>query len=66
MYMLERACEVEVIARGMNEEPAPIEPDVIRQYGERARQQRAHPEFGMTYWKAALRQIEGKGTDWRQ
>jgi ribulose-5-phosphate 4-epimerase/fuculose-1-phosphate aldolase len=66
MYMLERACEVEVIARGMNEEPAPIEPDVIRQYGERARQMRAHPEFGMTYWKAALRQIEGKGTDWRQ
>jgi hypothetical protein len=50
----------------MNEEPAPIEPDVIRQYGERARQMRAHPEFGMTYWKAALRQIEGKGTDWRQ
>jgi ribulose-5-phosphate 4-epimerase/fuculose-1-phosphate aldolase len=54
MYMLERACEVEVIARGMNEEPAPIEPDVIRQYGERARQQRAHPEYGMTYWKAAF------------
>jgi ribulose-5-phosphate 4-epimerase/fuculose-1-phosphate aldolase len=66
MYMLERACEVEVIARGMNEEPAAIEPDVIRQYGERARQQRAHPEFGMAYWRAALRQIEGKGTDWRQ
>lgn len=66
MYMLERACEVEVIARGLDEEPAPIDPDVIRQYGERARQMRAHPEFGMTYWKAALRQIEGKGTDWRQ
>ena len=66
MYMLERACEVEVIARGLDEEPAPIDPDVIRQYGERARQQRAHPEFGMTYWKAALRQIEGQPIDWRQ
>ena len=66
MYMLERACEVEVIARGMNEEPVPIEPEIIRQYGERAKQQRANPEFGMTYWKAALRQIEGKGIDWRQ
>ena len=66
MYMLERACEVEVIARGMNEEPVPIEPDVIRQYGERAKQMRAHPEFGKTYWNAALRQIEGKGIDWRQ
>ncbi len=39
---------------------------MIRQYGERAKQQRANPEYGMTYWKAALRQIEGKGTDWRQ
>jgi ribulose-5-phosphate 4-epimerase/fuculose-1-phosphate aldolase len=66
MYMLERACEVEVIARGLDEEPAPIDPDVIRQYGERARQQRANPDYGMTYWKAALRQIEGKGIDWRQ
>ena len=66
MYMLERACEVEVIARGMNEEPDPIDPDVIRQYGERAKQQRANPAYGETYWKAALRQIEGKGTDWRQ
>ena len=66
MYMLERACEVEVIARGLDEEPAPIDPDVIRQYGERAKQQRANPEYGMTAWKAALRQIEGKGIDWRQ
>ena len=53
LYMLERACELEVIARGLDEEPAPIDPDVIRQYGERAKQQRANPEYGMTYWKAA-------------
>jgi len=53
-------------ARGLDEDPAPIDPDVIRQYGERAKQQRANPEYGMTYWKAALRQIEGKGIDWRQ
>ena len=66
MYMLERACEVEVIARSLDEEPAPIEEDVVRQYGERARQMRANPEYGMTYWNAALRQIEGKGIDWRQ
>ena len=46
--------------------PDPIDPDVIRQYGERARQMRANPEYGVTYWKAALRQIEGKGIDWRQ
>ena len=61
MYMLERACEVEVIARSLDEEPAPIDPDVVRQYGERAKQQRANPEYGMTYWKAALAPDRGQG-----
>ena len=66
LYMMERACEVEIIARGLDEEPAPIEDDVIQSYAARAKAQRASPEFGMTDWKAALRQIEGKGIDWRQ
>ncbi len=61
MYMLERACEVEVIARSLDEEPAPIEEDVVRQYGERARQMRANPEYGMTYWNAALRPDRRQG-----
>ena len=66
LYMLERACEVEIIARGLDEEPAPIDPEVVRQYAERARQQRASPEFGVADWNAAVRLVEGKGTDWRQ
>ena len=66
LYMLERACEVEIIARGLDEEPAPIDDEIVRRYGERARQQRASPEFGVSDWKAAVRLIEGKGTDWRQ
>ena len=66
LYMLERACEVEIIARGLDEEPAPIEDDVIQQYAARAKALPRLAEFGMTDWKAALRQIEGKGSDWRQ
>ena len=66
LYMMERACEVEIIARGLGEEPAPIEDDVVQSYAARAKAQRASPEFGMTDWKAALRLIEGKGFDWRQ
>ena len=66
MYMLERACEVEIIARSLGEEPNPIEPEVMESYAKRAKAQRASPEFGMADWKAALRQIEGKGSDWRQ
>ena len=66
LYMMERACEVEIIARGLDEEPAPIEDDVVQSYAARAKAQRASPEFGVTDWKAALRLIEGKGFDWRQ
>jgi len=66
MYMLERACEVEIIARSMGEEPEPIDPEVIEGYGKRAKAQRASPEFGMSDWRAALRQIDGKGSDYRQ
>jgi ribulose-5-phosphate 4-epimerase/fuculose-1-phosphate aldolase len=66
LYMMERACEVEIIARGLDEEPAPIEDDVVQSYAARAKAQRASPEFGMTDWKAAVRLIEGKGSDWRQ
>ena len=66
LYMMERACEVEIIARGLDEEPAPIEDEVVQSYAARAKAQRASPEFGMTDWKAAIRLIEGKGTDWRQ
>lgn len=66
MYMLERACEVEIIARGLGEEPTSIEPEVIDSYAQRAKAQRASPEFGMADWRAAVRQIEGKGSDWRQ
>ncbi len=66
MYMLERACEVEIIARSLGEEPGPIDPEVIEGYGKRAKAHRASPAYGEVYWKAALRQIESKGTDWRQ
>jgi hypothetical protein len=66
MYMLERACEVEIIARGLGEEPTPIEPEVMASYAERARAQRASPEFGMADWRAAIRQIEDRGTNWAQ
>ena len=66
MYMLERACEVEIIARGLGEEPNPIAPEVIEGYARRAKAQRANAEFGMADWRAALRQIEGRGSNWAQ
>jgi ribulose-5-phosphate 4-epimerase/fuculose-1-phosphate aldolase len=65
MYMLNRACEIEIIARGLGEEPTPIAPEVVAEFGRRIQRSRATPTFGMKEWLAATRQIEGRGTDWR-
>jgi len=66
MYTLVHACEVEVIARSLGEEPVPIEPEIVAGYAERVRARRASPEFGVLEWRAAVRQIERSGTNWRQ
>ena len=44
----------------------PFAPEVIEGYAKRAKAQRASPEYGMADWRAALRQIEGRGTNWAQ
>ncbi len=66
MYMLERACEIELIARGLDEPPVTIAPAVIERTGPFIRQARADPKFGVSYWNALLRTIEGKGSDYRR
>ncbi|MCS3765632.1 MULTISPECIES: class II aldolase/adducin family protein [Bradyrhizobium] len=66
MYMLDRACEVEIIARSMGETPAPIEPEVVEDSARYMKVVRASPQFGMADWRAALRQLKGRGPDWRQ
>src|SRR6266478_7777952 len=65
LYMLERACEIEIIARGLDEPPAPIEDDIIERAGERMKAQRASPEYGVIYWNALKRVIDQKGTDYQ-
>ncbi|MGY3644787.1 ribulose-5-phosphate 4-epimerase/fuculose-1-phosphate aldolase [Bradyrhizobium sp. LM4.3] len=65
MYMLNRACEIEIIARSLREDPTPIEPEVVAEYARRAKKRRAKPEFGVLEWRAAMRQIEARGTEWR-
>jgi ribulose-5-phosphate 4-epimerase/fuculose-1-phosphate aldolase len=66
LYMMERACEVEIIARGLDEPPAPIDDEVIRRYGERMKQHRASPEYGVIYWQSLGRLIDQKsGGDYK-
>ena len=66
MYSLERACEVELIARQLGEEPLAIEDYVIGKAAERMKKRRAANEYGLAEWRGLVRQAERKGFDWRR
>jgi ribulose-5-phosphate 4-epimerase/fuculose-1-phosphate aldolase len=66
LYMLERACELELISRTLGEDPMPIADSVIEGVAAYMRGARAKPDFGLHEWNALLRVIESKGTDYRR
>ena len=65
LYMLERACELELISRTLGEPPVPIADDVVEGVAKYMKTARAKPDFGLHEWNALLRVIDGKGTDYR-
>lgn len=66
LYMLERACEVEMIARTLDEPPVLIEPHIVERAANRMRALRATPEYGVRQWQALLRRIDRDGADYRR
>ena len=66
MYMLERACELELIARNLDEPPVPIEPYVIQKAAERMQKRRSTAEYGLMEWQGVVRTVERKGADFRR
>ena len=66
LYMLERACELELIARSLDEAPEPIAADVVDGVAGYMRAARAKADYGLLEWNALLRAIEGKGSDYRR
>ena len=66
MYMLERACELELIARNLDEPPVPIEPYVIQKAAERMQKRRSTAEYGLMEWQGIVRTVERKGADFRR
>ena len=65
MWSLERACELELIARQMGEPPVVISDYVIAKAGERMKKRRATDEYGLNEWRGLVRQVERKGFDFR-
>ena len=66
MYMLERACELELISRTMNAPALHIDPDVVEKYAGRMQKRRNTPEYGQMEWNGLVRTIERAGADYRQ
>ena len=65
MYMLERACELELISRQLGEEPVAIDDYIIQRGAQYMKQRRSAPEYGVSYFEALKRQLVKKGGgDW--
>ena len=66
LYMLERACELELYARMMNEPPVMIDEHVQQKAAERMKKMRTTPEYGLGEWQGLVRSVERKGHQFRQ
>ena len=65
MYMLERACELELISRQLGEEPVMIDDYIVQRAAQRMKQVRSAPDYGVGYFDALKRQLVKKGAgDW--
>jgi ribulose-5-phosphate 4-epimerase/fuculose-1-phosphate aldolase len=65
-YMLERACELELIARTLDTPPIPIDDYVIVKAAERMKAIRNKPDYGLMEWEGLVRTIERRGFDFRR
>ncbi len=66
MYMLERACELELISRTMNAPVLHIDPEVVEKYQGRMQKRRNMPEYGQMEWDGLIRTIDRAGGDYRR
>ena len=67
LYMMERACELELISRQLGEEAVTIDDYIVARAAQRMKQLRSNPTYGVTYFEALKRQVKTKGgTDWEQ
>ncbi len=66
LYMLERACEVELMARTMNAPAVPIAEPIVREAAVRMPKVRSRPEYGLMEWQGLVRTVDRQGADYRR
>jgi ribulose-5-phosphate 4-epimerase/fuculose-1-phosphate aldolase len=63
LYNMERACELELIARQMDTPPVVIEDHVVQRAAERMRSIRDTETYGLMEWEGVVRTVERNGAD---
>jgi ribulose-5-phosphate 4-epimerase/fuculose-1-phosphate aldolase len=66
LYMMERACELELIARTMDAPPVQIDDHVVGKAAERMKKIRSTENYGLMEWLGLVRTVDRKGIDYRQ
>lgn len=66
LYMLERACEVELMARTLGEPPVVIEPHVQERAKARMQRLRGTPDYGLLEFQGLVRTVDRRGADYRR
>ncbi len=66
LYLMERACEVELIARTLDEPPVVIAEHIVQRSAVRMKQMRNSDDYGLLDWQALLRVIDRSGADYRR
>src|SRR5476651_2624164 len=66
MYLLERACEVELIARTLGEPPVIIAERVVQSAAVYMQSMRSREDYGMLDFQALLRRLDRNGAQYRQ
>ena len=66
LYMMERACELELLARQMDVEPIMISDYVIGKAAERGKKRRAMDNYGLPEFQGLVRTVDRKGADYRR
>jgi ribulose-5-phosphate 4-epimerase/fuculose-1-phosphate aldolase len=66
LYMLERACELELIARQMGVPPVLVEPQVVQAAAARMQSIRDTETYGLMDGQGMVRTVEKQGIDFRR
>jgi hypothetical protein len=65
-YMLERACEVELVARQLDAPPIEVDPYVVGKAAERMKAIRNTEHYGRMEWEGLVRTVDRIDADYRR